>query len=243
MTNLKETDLYIPVRDFLKDNGYEVRSEVKDCDVAAVKGEELLIVELKKSLSVELLVQAVKRQKLTDIVYMAVPKPKRMVVTKKWKDIIHLVRRLELGLILISFRGEKGICEVAVEPECFDRIRSTRGNIKNRDKLIKEFNGRQKDLNTGGSRGTKLITAYRESSVFIACCLSEYNELSPKKLREIGTDKEKTTSILYTNHYGWFAPVKKGIYRITEAGKLALPQYKDLTEYFYEKINEYKKNT
>ena len=37
-----------------------MRSEVKDCDIAAVKGDDLLIIELKKTLNVPLLVQAVR---------------------------------------------------------------------------------------------------------------------------------------------------------------------------------------
>ncbi len=100
INKILEIDLFRPISDFLVEQGYTVRSEVKDCDIAAIKEEELVIVELKRNLSVDLLAQAVKRQKSADIVYMAIPKPKKLTANSKWKDIIHLVKRLELGLIL-----------------------------------------------------------------------------------------------------------------------------------------------
>lgn len=46
---LKETDLYWPIKAFLEDQGYEVKAEVIDCDVVAMRNDEPpLIVELKK---------------------------------------------------------------------------------------------------------------------------------------------------------------------------------------------------
>ena len=52
---LKESDLYLPVKRFLESQGYEVKGEVGDCDVAATRGnEELVVVELKLSLNLEL---------------------------------------------------------------------------------------------------------------------------------------------------------------------------------------------
>jgi len=35
-----ETDLYAPVKQFLEDLGYEVKSEVHDCDVVAVRQDQ-----------------------------------------------------------------------------------------------------------------------------------------------------------------------------------------------------------
>ena len=49
MTDFKETDLYEPIRAFLEEEGYQVQAEVKDCDIAAVKDGQLVIVELKKA--------------------------------------------------------------------------------------------------------------------------------------------------------------------------------------------------
>ena len=90
--------MYWPVHDYFKKLGYDVHGEVS-CDITASKGDELIIIELKRSLSIDLLIQAVKRQRVTENVYIAIPKPKYSVYTKKWKDLCFITRRLELGLI------------------------------------------------------------------------------------------------------------------------------------------------
>lgn len=234
--DILEEDLYKPVKDFFQGIGYKVNGEVKYCDITAVKDEQLIIIELKKSLSVALLSQAVNRQRTADLVYMAIPKPKRFMLNSKWRDIIHLLRRLELGLIFVAFKKGKSIVEVVQEPEPFDRTRSLNRNKGKRKLLMKEIEGRHVDLNKGGSRGKKLVTAYRENSIFIACCLELYGPLSPKKLREMGSDAKKTLNILSDNHYGWFQRLSRGLYGITDAGMEALQQYRELTEYCKEQI-------
>lgn len=233
-----ESDLFQPVSDFLTEEGYRVRSEVKDCDITAVKGEELVVVELKRNLSVELLAQAAKRQKLADLVYVAVPKPKKLKADAKWRDITHLLRRLELGLMFVSFKGKRGIVEIPVHPEPFDREKSRKNSIRKRENLLKEAAARNMDANVGGSTRRKLMTAYRENSLHIACCLERYGPLSPKKLREKGTDPKKTSTILQDNHYHWFERIQTGIYVITETGKGALEQYKELAQYYYEVLEQ-----
>jgi hypothetical protein len=229
-----ESDLFQPVSDFLTEAGYRVRSEVKDCDITAVKGEELVIVELKRNLSVELLAQAAKRQRLADLVYVAVPKPKKLKADTKWKDITHLLRRLELGLMLVSFQGKGVIVEIPVHPEPFDREKSRKNSRGKRERLLQEATARNMDANVGGSNRRKLVTAYRENSLHIACCLARYGPLSPKKLREKGTDPKKTGTILMDNFYGWFERIQTGIYWITETGRDALIQYKELAQYYYD---------
>lgn len=231
-SKILEIDLFKPVNDYLIERGYSVRSEVKDCDITAIKDEELVIVELKRNLSVELLAQAAKRQKAADLVFMAIPKPKRIFGNKKWQDICHLIRRLELGLILVTFKGKNGIVEVAIEPTPFDREKSKRMNLKKRQSIIKEAKSRYLDLNTGGSTGKKLVTAYRESAIYIACCLYVQGPSSPKKLRELGTDPKKTTSILSENHYGWFEKIDRGVYGITKRGEEEVKLYKEIHEYY-----------
>ncbi|MCM3082236.1 hypothetical protein M3558_25230, partial [Brevibacillus invocatus] len=51
-----EVDLYEPISQYFRRQGYEVKGEVLHCDLAAVKADELIIVELKRHLSVELLI-------------------------------------------------------------------------------------------------------------------------------------------------------------------------------------------
>lgn len=235
---LLEEDLYKPVHDFLENQGYTVRAEVDHCDVAAIKDETLLIVELKKNLTVELLSQAVNRQKAADIVYMAIPKPQKMKANSKWKDICYLIKRLELGLIFVNFKGKQAFVEVAIEAKSFDFAKSKSMAKRKRNHIIKEMQGRNKDLNVGGSKGKKLVTSYRENSIFIACCLNKFGPMSPKKLREIGTDCKKTVSILYKNYYGWFEKKSRGVYELNDEGKKNLEVYEELANYYYEKLDK-----
>src|SRR5690554_5480577 len=109
-SKLLESDLSQPIIELLEAQGYRVRSEVRDCDIAATKDNQLVVVELKRNLSVTLLGQAVDRQRFADAVYVAVPKPKRHNGSR-WRETIHLLRRLELGLLLVSFRGERALVE------------------------------------------------------------------------------------------------------------------------------------
>ena len=74
---MAETDLYIPVKRFLEAQGYIVKSEVTSCDVVGLRGDEApLIVELKTSLTLQLIYQALDRLTMTDSVYIAVARPK-----------------------------------------------------------------------------------------------------------------------------------------------------------------------
>ncbi len=52
-----ETALYPAVRDFLVAQGYRVRAEVHRCDVAAHRGDDLVLVELKLAPTLDLVLQ------------------------------------------------------------------------------------------------------------------------------------------------------------------------------------------
>lgn len=223
----RETDLYPPVRDYLARNGYTVRGEVKGCDITAVKGNDLIVVELKRHLSVDLLVQAVARQRLTDSVYVAVPRTQEMGYGRKWRALLHLMRRLELGLIVVSFTVAPPHVEVAGHPVPIQR-RKQKGA---RRAVLKEIAERSGDHNRGGSTKRKLLTAYREQAIRIAVYLREEGESSPAALRALGTGK-RTTSILHSNFYGWFDHVGRALYGLSAAGEKALEDYPALVEGF-----------
>ena len=75
MAVARETDLYLPVKAFLEGQGYAVKGEIDGCDLVAVRGEEdPVVVELKRSFSLELVFQAIDRLKLSDKVYLAFAK-------------------------------------------------------------------------------------------------------------------------------------------------------------------------
>jgi hypothetical protein len=226
LNRLTETELARPLTRYLSAQGYTVRSEVKDCDIAAVRGEELLIVELKTALNISLLAQAANRQRLTDSVYVAIPRP-----SNKWKwwnqsrSVRHLLRRLELGLILVSMDPGKPPVEIVFQPLPFTRRRRARS----RKAVLEEIRNRTGDFNTAGSRRTKLVTAYRESAIRIACFLRARGRLSPRSLRAMGMGPE-TQGILSRNVYGWFERLERGVYGLSARGCEELAGYPELAE-------------
>lgn len=238
---ISETDLFYPVRDFLIKRGYTVNGEVKNCDITAVKEQELLVVELKSSFNATLLIQATKRQRVADTVYIAIPMPKTGIFSRKWKDLCYLVRRLELGLLVVSFLKSGSKVQVVLNPEPFNREQSRRLSQKKRDGIILEINGRHGDFNTGGSCRQKLMTAYKENAIQILCYLEKFGPLSTRQLKELGTGA-KTSSILQKNFYGWFDKVTKGLYQITPEGNRSLADHPELVAYYLKELTKLEKN-
>ena len=99
---MRETDLYKPIKRFLRSRGYEVKAEVGPADVVAVRGDEPpVVVELKTAFTLSLFHQAVDRQAITDLVYVAVPTGKGRGAYKALLRNRKLCRRLGLGLITV----------------------------------------------------------------------------------------------------------------------------------------------
>jgi hypothetical protein len=234
---IHETDLYKPVREYLEGLGYNVQGEVKDCDLAAIMGEELVVVELKTAFNLKLLAQAVKRQRAADSVYVAIPRPKGGAWSSGWRDMCMLLRRLELGLITVALNKEEDPVEVHFHPNTFDRLKSSRTGKKVRHHIIKEASSRSGHYNTGGSTKKKLVTAYREKAVHAACCLMKYGPLSPVRINKLGVGA-RAANILQDNHYGWFTRVSRGIYELDNSAKEFLDAYPELVEHYMGIIDE-----
>lgn len=235
MKKLQEVDLYKPIQTYFSREEYEVYGEVKDCDMVAVKGEELVVIELKLTLSVDLLIQAAKRQRLTDQVYIAIPKPKYRLNSRQWTDKCHLIRRLELGLIIVSSPGMRARAEIIFPPTPINHRKKIGQNKLKREAVMKEINGRSADFNVGGSNRTKIMTAYKENCIQIACYLENFGSLSPRALIQLGTG-DKTSSILTKNYYNWFERIKRGTYVISEKGRQEVKEYPELWNYYLEKL-------
>ena len=88
----REQDLYAPVKALLERQGYTVRGEVGAADVMAMRGAEdpPVIVELKLRFSLSLFHQAVTRLKVTDLVYLAVPRPTGRSARRSLRDNLAL---------------------------------------------------------------------------------------------------------------------------------------------------------
>ena len=231
MSGEREAELYHPIAEYLRSLGYEVRGEVRHLDLVAHRDGELIGVELKRAMSLDLLGQAVERQRAADGVYVAVRAREEGSPIRNMRRVQALLRRLELGLILVHFRPSGTRVEVKFHPSRYTARRSRR----TREGILREFNGRTGDRNTGGVSHAPVITAYREQAVHIACALREIGPASPAALRALGTC-EKTGRILLRNVYGWFEHLDKGLYGIHEAGRRALADYPDLAAHYSELV-------
>ncbi|XMB86878.1 DUF2161 family putative PD-(D/E)XK-type phosphodiesterase [Mycoplasmatota bacterium WC44] len=224
MSKLLEKDLYQPIKSLFEDLDYVVKAEVNSADVTAIKDDQVVIIEMKKSISFKLLYQAITRQKLTDDVFIAIPKPNyKTIRSKSFKEKEHILRRLHLGLILVDKKAE-----IRIFPKPFDMKISRGKNKKKKNLLIEEFNKRQTSFNVGGVTKTKIITAYREQVIKIAYYLKD----SPKTVKELKelTANAKTGNILIKNHYGWFDRVDRGIYELNQLGKNELLNYQHIID-------------
>ena len=198
---MPETDLYLPVKRHLEAQGYVVKAEVKSCDVVALRGHEMpVIVELKQSLSLALLYQAMERLSISDHVYVAIARPKRGVAA----SALRLCRRLCLGLIVVTASGS---VEVLADPVAY----APRLNAKKRGLLLREFNARSGDPNLGGSTRTPLMTAYRQDAMKCADYLRAKGPSRPRDVRD-ATKVDRAATILRDNVYGWFKREARGVY-------------------------------
>jgi hypothetical protein len=220
---LKETLLDAPVRSWLKEQGYRVRGEVGGCDLVATKGEEMVVIELKLGFNTALLIQATQRQKLTDSVYVALLRPESGFSSQRWKGIRHLLRRLELGLILVDPEGGLSGVQVVFHPVPFQ----PRRDKKRQRAILREAAGRTEDYNLGGTTRRKIVTAYRESALVVACLLEHFGPLRPRDLRALGTGP-KTLSILADNHYAWFERIDRGLYALKASAPAQMQAFPDL---------------
>lgn len=226
---LYERDLFEPLRQHLTTHGFEIRSEVRSCDLVAKKDGLIIIVEMKRHLSFDLLAQAVERQSYADAVYVCVPKSPEFKQDKKYRARLKVLRQLGLGLLIVSKTDHSFFVEEALSPE---QTKPLRPSVKKRQALDKEFRNRRLDLNIAGSRGVPLVTAYREAALFIAYLLSIHGSLTAKSLRSLGSHPQKTNAILNINYYGWFIKLPDLIYTLTDAGHEALNTYQPLIDAF-----------
>ncbi|WP_039017229.1 DUF2161 domain-containing phosphodiesterase [Halocynthiibacter namhaensis] len=219
MAKPRETDLYVPVKTLLEAQGYEVKGEIGDADVMALRGaEDPVIVELKTGFSLALFHQGVERLKVTDLVYIAVPCQTGKAFQRNLKDNTSLCRRLGLGLILVRLRD--GFAEVLLDPAPYKPVKSK----QRKQRLLREFQRRVGDPNKGGSTRKGLMTAYRQDALRCATYLTE-NGPSKGAIVAKETGAPTATTIMRNDHYGWFEKVEKGIYALTPKGVEGLAQW------------------
>lgn len=217
---MKESDLYPPLKQFLEGQGYEVKGEVVNCDVVAVRGEEEpLIVELKLNFNLSVLMQVVDRLALTSTVYIGIPL-QTTVLKKKRKQVLKLLKMLRLGLVAIDPKAET--VDVLLDPAEYKPRIVKRKQVR----LLGEFERRVGDPNVGGLAMRKgIMTAYRQRALLIAQYLREHG---PSKAAVVAkaVDDPKAREVLYKDYYGWFERLGQGIYQLSPKGKEEIEQWR-----------------
>ena len=226
---MPETDLFVPLRDYFENLGYTVHGEVGSCDLVARRGDDLVVVETKMTMSLRLVSQGVRRQQVSDEVYLAVPRTdgggaRRGGYPANFKDLRLLLHRLGLGLLLVGRRGGVVVAVAAAGPA------GRRKNKRLKQSLITEIERRRLDAGPSGARrNTPLLTAYRQEALLLAAYLHSHGTSRPRDAAA-ATSVSKARQILYANHYGWFEHPEPGRYGLSSAGEQAVAEHKDLIQ-------------
>jgi len=213
-----EQDLYPPVKALFERQGYTVKGEVGAADVVAVRGDETpVIVELKLRFSLTLFHQAIARLTVSDLVYLAVPRPTGKTARRALKDNLALCRRLGLGLITVRADGR---AEVQCDPGPYAPRKSKKRAVR----LLREFDRLRGDPNAGGATRHAIVTGYRQDALRCAAYLAENG---PTKGSDVarGAGVGVATNLMANNHYGWFERVARGVYDLTDAGRSGLKHW------------------
>jgi len=214
----REQDLYPPIKALLERQGYVVKGEVGAADIVAVRdGEDPVIVELKLRFSLALFHQAVARLKVTDHVYVAVCRPIGRTARRALRDNLSLCRRLGLGLMTVRSDG-------AVDIHCDPGPYVPRKAKVKAARLLREFERLRGDPNTGGATRHGIVTAYRQDALRCAAHLAAHGASKGADVAR-AAEVPHATRLMRDNHYGWFERVEKGIYALSDAGRVGLKHW------------------
>lgn len=215
-----ETSLYLPVKTFLEAAGYSVKGEVSGCDLVGISDESppvVVICELKMTFNLEVILQAVDRANMADEVWIAArisAKGRGREADKRYRD---LCRRLGIGMLGISDRGDVSVIVASISP-------MPRTNPKRRSRLVREHKTRRGDPVLGGSTRVPVMTAYRQQALGCAAALAK----GPLRVSDVRGEVPEAGKILQSNVYGWFERLERGVYGLTDAGREALVRWPQL---------------
>ncbi len=220
----REEDLYDPLKAFLEGQGYEVKSEVRGCDIVAQRsGEPPLIVEMKTGFTLPLVLQGIDRLALSDLVYLAVAVASRPAPNSLWRrerrGILKLCRRLGLGLLAVheSTGDDLPLVEPLLDPLPY----RPRPDRKRQGLLLREFAHRVGDPNTGGTTRRPIVTAYRQAALRCAAHLRQHGATKAAEVAR-ATAVTQAARIMQNDVYGWFQRVERGIYVLSPKGEAEL---------------------
>ena len=209
-----ETSLYLPVKRFLETLGFDVKGEIRGCDLVALRGDSAPVVvvgELKLSFNLDLVLQGVDRTAASDEIWLAVRFSKRGRGREQDPRVRRLCRLLGFGLLGVSAAGQ---VQILVEPGPWRPRRDSR----RRSRLVEEHRRRQGDPALGGGSRSPIMTAYRQQALACAAAMLA----GPRRPRDIKAGMPDAPKILFRNVYGWFVRVERGLYDLTDLGRAAL---------------------
>ncbi|HEX2256491.1 MAG TPA: DUF2161 family putative PD-(D/E)XK-type phosphodiesterase [Afifellaceae bacterium] len=212
-----ETALYQPLKRHLAGLGFDVKGEVCRCDLMGLAPGDppfVIICEQKRSLSLEVVLQAVDRLSVADEVYIAVPSAQRPSSRVKDRRFRRLCRLLGIGLITVAADGR---VKVEIEPGPY----RPRPNVSRRNRLIEEHCRREGDPTPGGTVNAPILTSYRQEALGLAALLIE----GPQRVRDLKTRIPKAQAILGRDCYGWFTRLRHGVYAVNAQGRAAVERW------------------
>lgn len=151
---MRETDLFYPVKAWLEERGYDVYTEVESkytggrADIVAVAGPAVTVVEMKLTLSLDLIAQAVRWKPFVNYVFIAVPQSRHRKI-HGYADIF--LRREGIGLLEVRDYGHFTDVRARLE---------ARFNRRVNDHIRKSLVPQHKEL-PGGHAGGGYVTPYR----------------------------------------------------------------------------------
>ena len=172
-----ESSLYLPIKRFLENFGFEVKGEVCGCDLVALNGGSptaVVIGELKLTFTLDLVLQAVDRSAACDEIWLAVRASRRGRGRECDPRVRKLCRYLGFGLLSVSGTAK---VDVIVEPVPW----RPRRDARRRSRIVDEHRRRQGDPAAGGSTRQPIMTAYRQQALACAAALAH----SPARPRDL----------------------------------------------------------
>ena len=195
-----------------------MKGEVGAADVVGVRGDDMVIVELKLGFSLVLFHQGIDRLAVSDDVYVAVPAGGK---TKALRNNVKMARRLGLGVLTVRLRD--GFVEVLADPGPY----AARKVKKKKKTLLRAFERLEGDPNEGGATRHGIVTGYRQDALKCARFLAVHGPSKGAQVAE-WAEVPSATRIMADDHYGWFTRVERGVYGLTKAGEAGLADWADV---------------
>lgn len=240
LSRFQESDMAPAVVSYLTSLGYDVRSELMDTDIIGIHEQDIPLaqsahdtflatkrwpttalrsigVELKRQFSVDVIAQAARAKRRFGAGAIVVPEPvttKGRINTKSVDKAKEICAALGVSLLFYCKDGTLRVVHECAIPS------SATFSTKS---FVREFLGRSKDINVGGTTGIKRMTAYAEATCKIVSFLHQAGVAHIRSIAD-ATGEPKTASILSKNHKKLFTFVscngkRNGYYCLTSAGR------------------------